>query len=71
MKHTIVNFEVEYHFDWLYIFFNSRDPVSIKDEFVNIDWNPVSTDEFSYLDIGEELQIFPVPEHLLFFEQAL
>lgn len=56
---------------YIYFFFNSRDPVSIKDELVNIDWNPVTTDEFSYLDIGEELRILPVPQHLLFFERNL
>ncbi|XP_043801166.1 juvenile hormone esterase-like [Apis laboriosa] len=46
-------------------FAKTGNPTSIKDEFVNVDWKPVTTNDLSYLDIGSKLEILPVLPHIL------
>lgn len=43
----------------------SRNPTSIQDEFVDVDWKPATSDNLSYLDIGDKLEILPVLPHIL------
>lgn len=45
--------------------YQSRNPTSIKDEFVNIDWKPATLDYLCFLDIGKELKMHPILPHIL------
>ncbi|XP_017890628.2 esterase FE4-like [Ceratina calcarata] len=46
-------------------FAKTGNPTSCQDEFVNVTWKPVTKDELNYLDIGDELKLQPLPQHLL------
>ncbi|KAG6794781.1 esterase E4-like [Apis mellifera caucasica] len=46
-------------------FAKTGNPTSIKDEFVDVDWKPVTSNDLSYLDIGDKLEILPVLPHIL------
>ncbi|XP_031773149.1 esterase E4-like isoform X1 [Apis florea] len=46
-------------------FAKTGNPTSIQDEFVDVDWKPATSDNLSYLDIGDKLEILPVLPHIL------
>lgn len=46
-------------------FAKTGNPTSIKDEFVNIDWRPVTLDDLCFLDINKELKMQPILPHIL------
>lgn len=47
-------------------FAKTGDPTSVKDEYVNVTWKPATSKELCQLKIGDELQLLPLPQDILF-----
>ncbi|CAD1471932.1 unnamed protein product, partial [Heterotrigona itama] len=47
-------------------FARTGDPTSVKDEYVNVTWKPATSKELCQLIIGDELQLLPLPQDILF-----
>ncbi|CAL7935362.1 unnamed protein product [Xylocopa violacea] len=45
-------------------FAKTGNPTPTHDEFIQTTWKPVTTNEFCYLNIGDELKFLPIPPHI-------